>query len=135
VIETSPSPDHGLDWLINNFARSVPGVASAIVVSADGILLAVCDSFARDRAEQLGTISSGLLSLALGAAKLMDAGSVRQTMIEMDHGTLLLMAISEGACLSVLAATTCEIGLVGYEMTRLAVQARSFLTPAKRNGT
>ncbi|WP_322747977.1 MULTISPECIES: roadblock/LC7 domain-containing protein [unclassified Frankia] len=124
--------DHGLDWLINNFVGSVPGVASAIVVSVDGILLAVCDGFTRDRAEQLGAISSGLLSLTLGVATLMDSGAVRQTIVEMDHGTLLLMAISDGACLSVLAAKTCEIGLVGYEMTRLVAQAPDFLTPAKR---
>ncbi|WP_239394308.1 roadblock/LC7 domain-containing protein, partial [Frankia sp. CiP3] len=107
------------NWLVNNFVGSVPGVASAIVVSVDGLLLAVCDGFIRDRAEQLCAISSGLLGLALGAATLMESGPVRQTMVEMDHGTLLLMAISEGACLSVLAAKTCEIGLVGYEMTRL----------------
>ncbi len=125
-------PDGGLNWLVNNFVGSVPGVASAIVVSVDGLLLAVCDGFIRDRAEQLCAISSGLLGLALGAATLMESGPVRQTMVEMDHGTLLLMAISEGACLSVLAAKTCEIGLVGYEMTRLVARARDFLTPARR---
>ncbi|WP_131744856.1 roadblock/LC7 domain-containing protein [Frankia sp. Cppng1_Ct_nod] len=128
--ETSRGPE--LDWLINNFVKSVPGVANAIVVSADGILLAVCDGFPRERAEQLGAVSSGLLSLTLGVAVLMDAGAVAQTIVEMDKGTLLLMAIGDGACLSVLTSNSCEIGLVGYEMTRLVVRAHDSLAPAKR---
>ena len=28
---------HGFDWLITEFVRNVPGVAHAVVVSADGL--------------------------------------------------------------------------------------------------
>ncbi|WP_131769359.1 roadblock/LC7 domain-containing protein [Candidatus Protofrankia californiensis] len=132
MIETVPQNPE-LDGLVNNFVRSIPGVASAIVVSADGILLAVCDGFLRERAEQLGAVSSGLLGLTIGVATLMEAGSVTRTIVEMDYGTLLLTAIGDDACLSVLTAKTCEIGVVGYEMTRLVTQARDCLVPTKRD--
>ena len=38
-----------LNWLVSNFAGACPGVAHAIVVSADGLPMAVSDGL--DRAE------------------------------------------------------------------------------------
>jgi hypothetical protein len=131
VSETIPdSPS--LDWLVNNFVDFVPGVASAIVVSSDGHLLAVCNGFPRERAERLGSLASGLFSLTLAAAEFLVAGSVTQTIVEMNQGSMLLMAVGDGSCLAVLASNTCDIGLVGYEMTVLVSRSRAALTPAKR---
>jgi predicted regulator of Ras-like GTPase activity (Roadblock/LC7/MglB family) len=121
-----------LDWLINNFVDFVPGVANAIVASSDGHLLAVCNGFPRERAVQLGSIASGLFSLTLAAAEFADGGGVTQTVVEMAQGSLLLMAVGEGSCLAVLATNTCDIGLVGYEMTVLVARTREALTPARR---
>ena len=45
-----------LNWLVSNFSRSVPGVAHAIVVSADGLLMAVSERLDRARADQLAEI-------------------------------------------------------------------------------
>ena len=42
-----------LNWLITNFVDRVPGVAHTVVVSSDGLLLAVSNGFPRDRADQL----------------------------------------------------------------------------------
>jgi len=42
-----------------------------------------------------------------------------QSVIEMEDGFLLLMSVGNGANLAVLAATGCDIGLIGYEMTLL----------------
>jgi uncharacterized protein len=58
-----------LGWLLANFADRVPGVAHAIAVSADGLLLASSRDLPRDRADQLSAISSGLVSLTQGAAR------------------------------------------------------------------
>jgi predicted regulator of Ras-like GTPase activity (Roadblock/LC7/MglB family) len=111
---TSQGP--ALDWLVNTFVEATPGVANSVVVSSDGILLAVCD----------------LLSLTEGASRLLEAGPVKQTVVEMAEGYLLLMAVGTAACLATLASTTCDIGLVGYEMTLLAIRARDALSPAAR---
>lgn len=128
VIPASPS----LDWLVNNFVDDVPGVANAIVVSSDGHLLAACSGLPHELAERLGTIASGLFSLTLAAADLVEAGSVTQTVVEMNQGSMLLMAVGDGSCLVVLATNTCDIGLVGYEMTVLVARSRDALTPAVR---
>jgi len=121
-----------LNWLINNFVDRVPGVAHTVVVSADGLLLAVSDGFPRDRADQLAAVSSGLVSLTQGAARVFEAGLVTQTVVEMEHGFLFIMAISDGASMAVLAAPSCDIGLVGYEMALLVSRAKAVLTPALR---
>lgn len=121
-----------LNWLITNFVERVPGVAHTIVVSSDGLLLAVSDGFPRDRADQLAAVTSGLSSLTQGAARVFEGGMVTQTVVEMERGYLFIMAISDGSCLAVMASVGCDIGLVGYEMALLVERAGAVLTPALR---
>jgi uncharacterized protein len=121
-----------LNWLVANFARSVPGAAHAIVLSADGLLMAVSDRLDRARADQLAAVASGLASLTQGAARIFSGGTVTQTVIEMERGFLLVMSVSDGSCLAVLAAPTCDIGLIGYEMALLVARTGEVLTPELR---
>jgi predicted regulator of Ras-like GTPase activity (Roadblock/LC7/MglB family) len=121
-----------LNWLVSNFASRVPGAAHAIVLSADGLLLAVSERLDRARADQLAAVASGLASLTQGAARLFGGGSVTQTVVEMEKGFLLVMAVSDGSCLAVLAAPSCDIGLIGYEMALLVARTGEVLTPELR---
>ncbi|MEO6085610.1 MAG: roadblock/LC7 domain-containing protein [Umezawaea sp.] len=120
-------------WLVEDFVGRVAGVAHAIVVSADGLLLAGSERLPIDRAEQLAAVASGLVSLNLGAARCFEAGEVKQTVVEMERGYLFLMSISDGSCLAVLAAPNCDIGLIGYAMTRLVERVGIQLTPEIRS--
>jgi predicted regulator of Ras-like GTPase activity (Roadblock/LC7/MglB family) len=129
---TSSAQD--LNWLITNFVERVPAVAHAIVVSADGLPLAFSAGFPEDRADQLAAVTSGLTSLTQGAARVFEAGSVIQTVVEMEGGLLLVMAISNGSSLAVLAASDCDMGLVAYEMTLLVERVGRALTPGPRDG-
>ena len=124
-----------LNWLITNFVERVPAVAHAIVVSADGLPLAFSEGFPPDRADQLAAIASGLASLTQGAARVFQAGAVLQTVVEMEGGLLLVMAISNGSSLAVLAAADCDMGLVAYEMTLLVERVGRALTPEPRSGS
>jgi uncharacterized protein len=103
-----------------------------MVVSADGLPVAVSDRLARPKADQLAAIASGLASLTQGGAHCMEGGLVKQTMVEMDRGLLVVMAISDGSCLTVLAASSCDVGVVAYEMTVLVTRTGDVLTPALR---
>ncbi|GAA3462270.1 MULTISPECIES: roadblock/LC7 domain-containing protein [Saccharothrix] len=124
---------NNFSWLVDDFVSRVAGVAHAIVVSADGLLLASSERLPVDRAEQLAAVSSGLVSLNLGAARCFEAGDVKQTVVEMERGYLFLMSISDGSCLAVLAAPNCDIGLIGYAMTRLVERVGIQLTPEIRS--
>ncbi|GGT07860.1 dynein regulation protein LC7 [Planobispora rosea] len=122
----------GVDWLVTDFVNSVPGVAHSVVVSADGLPLAFSAGFPRDRADQLAAIAAGLLSLTQGASRVFEGGAVVQTVVEMERGLLLIMSISDGSCLAVLAAPDCEMGVVAYQMTLFVERAGQVLTPAVR---
>ncbi len=123
-----PQPEH-FGWLADDFVNQVPGVAHALVVSAEGMPLAASTHLPRDHADQLAAVASGLVSLTQGAARCFDAGQVVQTVVELDRGIMLMMPISDGSSLAVLAASNCDIGLVGYEMTLLVDRVGQQLTP------
>ena len=119
-------------WLVTNFTRRTAGVAHAVVVSVDGLLLAASDRLPMERADQFAALASGLLSLTQGAARCFDAGEVRQTVVDMERGTMVLMSISDGSCLSALAAPNSDMGVVAYEMSQLVTQVGKMLTPELR---
>ncbi len=121
---------HNFNWLIDNFVERVPGVAHTIVVSSDGLLLAISEGFPKDRADQLAAMTSGLASLTQGAARIFEAGGVTQTVIEMHRGFLFVMSISDGSSLAVLASADSDMGLIGYEMAMLVERTGRVLTPA-----
>ena len=122
-----------LNWLVDNFVDQVPKVAHAVVLSADGLLLATSEGFSRDRADQLAAVACGLASLCQGAARIFEGGVVKQTVVEMARGFLFVMGISDGSVIAVLAAPDCDMGLIGYQMTLLVERAGDVLTPALRD--
>ncbi|GAA2659238.1 roadblock/LC7 domain-containing protein [Streptomyces lunalinharesii] len=134
-----------LHWLLGNLVDEVPGIHSVTVVSSDGLMLLSSDP---DRAEDLApdagtdgplgssadlaTIVSGLGSLTNGAAKLMDGGAVKQTMVTMDEGSLFVMSISDGSLLGVHATPDCDMSVIAYHMALFVGRAGHVLTPELR---
>ncbi len=81
----------------------------------------------------LATVVSGLASLTDGAARLMDAGTVKQSVVTMDNGCLFVMSISDGSLLGVHAAPDCDMSVVAYQMALFVRRAGHVLTPELRN--
>ncbi len=121
-----------LNWLVGNFAKVTPGVAHAIVISADGLPVAISERLDRPRADQLAAIGSGLASLTIGASHCFGGGPVKQTVVEMEGGLMFIMSISDGSCLAVLAAPDCNVGVIAYEMAVLVARVGDVLTPSLR---
>jgi uncharacterized protein len=133
VVSPLVRPAQDLNWLITNFVERVASVAHAIVVSSDGLPMAYSQGFPADRVDQLAAVTSGLTSLTQGASRVFEGGAVTQTVVEMQRGLLIVMAISDGSSLAVLAAADCDMGLVAYEMALLVERVGSALTPEVRN--
>ncbi len=121
-----------LSWLITDFTERVPDALHAAVVSSDGVPVAVSDGLPPDRVEQLSAITSGLISMARGTALMFDGGAVTQTLVTMQEGVLMIVAIGNGSSLAVLAAIDADVDQIAYEMTVLAEQAGGALTPDAR---
>ncbi|MFF3290710.1 roadblock/LC7 domain-containing protein [Streptomyces sp. NPDC003023] len=144
-----------LRWLLGNLVEEVPGVHSVAVVSSDGLLLLSSDPEQTDApaagaspegpkgpkgprgprgsSADLATIISGIGSLTLGAAGLMDAGSVKQTMVAMEEGSVFVMSISDGSLLGVHATPDCDMSVVAYHMALFVGRAGHVLTPEVRS--
>lgn len=128
-----PQPaSRDLDWLLASFTDQVPDVAHALALSADGLRLAASPGLTTDQADQLSAVISGLASLTLGAARVMSAGRVRQQIVDMDGGVLLVMAVRDRALIGVLAAPGCDLGQIGYETAMLVQRVAEALEPAAR---
>ena len=125
-------PVQDLNWLITNFVERVPLAAHAIVVSSDGLPMAHSHGLPPDRIDQLAAVTSGLTSLTQGGARVFEGGDVTQTVVDMQRGLLIVMAISDGSSLAVMAAADCDLGLVAYEMTLLVERVVIALTPEVR---
>jgi uncharacterized protein len=121
-----------LDRLITDFTERVPAVLHALVVSSDGIPVAVSDQMQPDHLEQLSAITSGLISLAWGAARIFDGGAITQALVAMERGTLVIMTIDDGSSLAVLTTAAADLDPVAYEMTMLVEQAGATFTPSAR---
>ena len=90
---------------------------------------------AQPGAEQVAAVSSGLASLAVGAARLFEGGSVMQTIVEMEMGFLMLMSVGDGSNLTVLTTEEADIGQVGYEMALLVDRVGRTVEAQARVGT
>ncbi|MFE5912153.1 roadblock/LC7 domain-containing protein [Streptomyces wedmorensis] len=138
-----------LQWLLGNLVEEVPGVRSVAVVSSDGLLLLSSDPAVqqttttaaeparpggpRGSSADLATIVSGIGSLTIGAARLMDGGGVKQTMVAMEEGSVFVMSISDGSLLGVHATPDCDMSVVAYHMALFVGRAGHVLTPEVRS--
>jgi predicted regulator of Ras-like GTPase activity (Roadblock/LC7/MglB family) len=123
-----------LDWLVTDFTTRVADIAHAVVISADGVPLALSEGIPASHAGQLSAITAGLTSLMQGASRIFEGGEAVQALVEMEGGLLLIKAISDGSSLAILAAPECDTDLVAYEMTLLVEAVGEVLTPRARQG-
>jgi len=113
-----PEPG-GLDRLLDDLVRRVPGAEQVIVLSSDGLLVGRSRTLGRDDGEHLSAVASGLQVLARGASRHFGSGSVRQTVVEMDNRYLVVTSGDTGTCLAALAQVDVDLGLLVYEMNLL----------------
>lgn len=125
----SISDTQNFNWLLGKFVRDTDGVAEAVAVSSDGLLMAMSDGLDRAGAEQLAAIVSGVTSLSRSASRHYGFEGLKLVMIEMRRGFLLVSAISDGSCLGVVATADCDLGLVGHEIAVLCDRFGALLTP------
>lgn len=108
-----------LGWLLDELTQRVEHIRHALVLSNDGLVTGLSADLAREDAEHLAAVASGLHSLAKGSGAHFKVGKVRQTVIEFDEALLFVTAAGDGSCLCVLSSSDADVGQVAYEMTLL----------------
>jgi uncharacterized protein len=124
-----------VDWLIGEFAANVPGVEHAVAVSGDGLALGYNPGLPRDAAEKLAAAGSGLTSLLVGIAGIVNAGHVQSGIVELDGGFLFVMSTPTGESILVLGRGDCDPAQITYQLALLVDKFGDTLHAAPREAT
>jgi predicted regulator of Ras-like GTPase activity (Roadblock/LC7/MglB family) len=125
-----------LGWMLDD-ALKMPETRYAILLSADGLLIAHSEHIGLDDAERHAAGMSGLQSLARSTAEFCGAPDTmwRQTVSEFDDGYVFLVAAGPGAYLAVSASQHVDMEAVSFRLQELVQRLGKELTVPPRQDT
>ena len=121
-----------LSWLLDSLVGRVEPVRQALVLSRDGLVVAMSQNMGREDADHLSALAAGVQSLARGTGRHFRGGEVRQTIIEMEHAFLFIITAGKGTCLAVLTSAEPNVGVIAYEMAMLVRRMGKYLAAEPR---
>ncbi|GGT79282.1 MULTISPECIES: roadblock/LC7 domain-containing protein [Streptomyces] len=125
-----------LSWMLDS-ALEIPGALHAVLISADGLLMARTKDFDRDNADTVAAAMSGVQSLSRSLGFFVEGGHGgqlrwRQTLVEFDGGWVFLISAGEGAYLGVSASPDVDMQDITFRMQQLVGQLGKVLTTPPR---
>jgi uncharacterized protein len=132
--QDAPAATHRgeLGWLLDDILGKVPSARHALLLSVDGLVLGSDSAMNTDSADHLAAIASGLASLARGAGRRFEVGSVRSTIVEFDEAYLLISDAGHRTCLAVLTGSDTDLGLLAYEAELMVTRVGEHLATGER---
>lgn len=118
-----------LDRAIADLLSQAPEVEAAAVVSFDGLPMASALPATMDE-DRVAAMSAALLSLGERAAEGLGRGALNQVYIEGEHGTVFLVSADDEAVLVAVAAKSAKVGMMLYEVRRVAATIAEVLRTA-----
>jgi predicted regulator of Ras-like GTPase activity (Roadblock/LC7/MglB family) len=124
-----------LGWMLDD-ALKMPETRHAILLSADGLLMAHSERIGIDDAERHAAGMSGLQSLARSTVEFCgDPSSTwRQTVTEFDDGYVFLVAAGPNAYLAVSATENVDMEAVSFRLQELVQRLGKELSTPPRTG-
>lgn len=126
-----------LGWMLDNALR-MPETRHAVLLSADGLLIAHSERISRDDAERHAAGMAGLQSLARSSAEFCGDPGVawRQTLSEFDGGYVFLVAAGPGAYLAVSTTEHVDMEAVSFRLQELVQRlGKELVAPPRRSST
>lgn len=125
--------DNRLGWILDEVVK-VPETRYAILLSADGLLMAHSDRIGVDDADRHAAGLSGLQSLARNCAEF--CGSLntqwRQTVSEFDHGYVLLVGAGPRAYLAISTTEKVDLEVLSFRAQETIQRLGKELTSPSR---
>ena len=124
-----------LGWMLDD-ALKMPETRHAILLSADGLLMAHSERISVDDAERHAAGMSGLQSLARSTAEFCGDRRTpwRQTVSEFDDGYVFLVAAGPNAYLAVSATENVDMEAVSFRLQELVQRLGKELSTPPRGG-
>ncbi|MFR9794799.1 roadblock/LC7 domain-containing protein [Streptomyces sp. MS06] len=124
-----------LSWMLDS-ALEIPGALHAVLISADGLLMARTKDFEKDNADRVAAAMSGVQSLSrsLGFFCEDPGHRWRQTLVEFDGGWVFLISAGDGAYLGVSASPDVDMQDITFRMQQLVGQlGKALAAPPREN--
>ena len=121
-----------LQWLMDELVGRLDRCDRAVLVSADGLLMARSSALDHAGAERLAAITSALHSLARSAGSELLAGRVRQTLVELEDAYLLVTTGGRGTSIAVVAPVDTDLSQVAFAVNRMVRQVGPHLAARDR---
>ncbi|MFD1659887.1 roadblock/LC7 domain-containing protein [Streptomyces caeni] len=124
-----------LAWMLDS-ALEIPGALHAVLVSADGLLMARSKGVDKDMGDTIAAAMSGVQSLSRSIGFFCEGSDRRwrQTLVEFDEGWVFLISAGQGAYLAVSAALNVDMGDITFRMQQLVGQlGKELTTPPREN--
>jgi len=124
-----------LSWMLDS-ALEIPGALHAVLISADGLLMARTQDFGKDDADRVAAAMSGVQSLSRSLGFFVEGAHLRwrQTLVEFDGGWVFLISAGEGAYLGVSASPDVDMADITFRMQQLVGQlGKALTTPPREN--
>ncbi|APU16082.1 MULTISPECIES: roadblock/LC7 domain-containing protein [Actinoalloteichus] len=123
-----------LGWMLDDALR-VPETRHAILLSADGLLMAHSERIDRDDAERHAAGMSGLQALARSTAEFCGDPNTpwQQTVNEFQHGYVFLVAAGPRAYLAVSTTEKVDMETVSFRLQELVQRLGKELTSPQRS--
>ncbi|MGV9390870.1 roadblock/LC7 domain-containing protein [Streptomyces olivaceus] len=124
-----------LSWMLDS-ALEIPGALHAVLISADGLLMARTQDFDKDDADRVAAAMSGVQSLSRTLSFFCEDPDQnwRQTLVEFDGGWVFLISAGEGAYLGVSASPEVDMADITFRMQQLVAQlGKRLTTPPREN--
>ena len=125
-------PQDRLQWLMNDVVARLDRCDRAVLVSADGLLMARSAALNNEEAERLAAITSALHSLARSAGTELRAGRARQTLVELEDAYLLVTTGGRRTAISVVVPVDTDLSQVAFAVNRMVRQVGSHLAVQAR---
>jgi predicted regulator of Ras-like GTPase activity (Roadblock/LC7/MglB family) len=112
-----------LGALLSDMVMRVPHADKGVVVSSDGMLLAMSPGLDRASGDRLAAVASSLMGIATGASGPLRGGPVDEVVVQMRNSLCLITRVSEEASVAVVASPRCDLAELAYEMELFANQS------------
>jgi predicted regulator of Ras-like GTPase activity (Roadblock/LC7/MglB family) len=124
-----------LGWMLDD-ALKMPGSRHAILLSADGLLIASSAHISQDDADRHAAGMAGLQSLARNAGEFCGDPDTKwlQTVSEFDGGYVFLVAAGPGAYLAASTNDKVDMEVVSFRLQELVQRLGKELTSPPRQG-
>ncbi|WP_227816256.1 roadblock/LC7 domain-containing protein [Nitrogeniibacter aestuarii] len=112
--------------LLRNLAVANGDIESSAVISSDGLVIATVLHDGVD-ADRFGAMCASLLALAERAAGEVGRGKLKQTLVEGEAGSMLLVQAGTDTVLALAARTTQNLGRVFLDARRAAAEIATLM--------